>query len=84
MVVFRVQSYLLLVIQKFHCFYSRCTCVAWVPEREGTFVVGHADGNIYVYEKVNYRFLNCYLSSTIFEMKIKHVLPFCLEQGCHC
>ncbi|CAD5195883.1 unnamed protein product [Musa acuminata subsp. malaccensis] len=36
---------------KFHCFYSRCTCVAWVPEREGTFVVGHADGNIYVYEK---------------------------------
>ncbi|XP_064945795.1 probable catabolite repression protein creC isoform X4 [Musa acuminata AAA Group] len=32
---------------------SRCTCVAWVPEREGTFVVGHADGNIYVYEKSN-------------------------------
>ncbi|KAJ8510158.1 hypothetical protein OPV22_000592 [Ensete ventricosum] len=30
---------------------SRCTCVAWVTEREGTFVVGHADGNIYVYEK---------------------------------
>ncbi|URD78628.1 WD repeat-containing protein 20-like [Musa troglodytarum] len=30
---------------------SRCTCVAWVPKREGTFVIGHADGNIYVYEK---------------------------------
>ncbi|WOL00914.1 putative catabolite repression protein [Canna indica] len=30
---------------------SRCTCMAWVPEREGTFAVGHADGNIYVYEK---------------------------------
>ncbi|THU55672.1 hypothetical protein C4D60_Mb11t09030 [Musa balbisiana] len=40
-----------IVIQKFHCFYSRCICVAWVPEHEGTFVVGHADGNIYVYEK---------------------------------
>ncbi|XP_042385242.1 probable catabolite repression protein creC isoform X1 [Zingiber officinale] len=30
---------------------SRCICVAWVPGRIGTFVVGHADGNIYVYEK---------------------------------
>lgn len=30
---------------------SRCTCMAWVPGHAGTFVVGHADGNIYVYEK---------------------------------
>ncbi|WOL02339.1 WD repeat-containing protein 20 isoform X1 [Canna indica] len=30
---------------------SRCTCTAWVPEGDGTFVVGHADGNVYVYEK---------------------------------
>ncbi|CAL9138709.1 unnamed protein product [Musa acuminata var. zebrina] len=30
---------------------SKCTCIAWVPESEGTFVVGHADGNIYIYEK---------------------------------
>ncbi|XP_020111897.1 WD repeat-containing protein 20 homolog isoform X1 [Ananas comosus] len=30
---------------------SRCTCLAWVPERDGTFVAGHADGNLYVYEK---------------------------------
>ncbi|XP_074583268.1 putative catabolite repression protein creC [Curcuma longa] len=30
---------------------SRCTCMAWVPGHIGTFVVGHADGNIYVYEK---------------------------------
>ncbi|XP_073013072.1 uncharacterized protein [Typha latifolia] len=30
---------------------SRCTCLAWVPEGNGTFVVGHADGNLYVYEK---------------------------------
>nr|XP_019703572.1 WD repeat-containing protein 20-like [Elaeis guineensis] len=30
---------------------SRCTCVAWVPEGDGAFVVGHADGNLYVYEK---------------------------------
>ncbi|XP_042462005.1 probable catabolite repression protein creC [Zingiber officinale] len=30
---------------------SKCTCIAWVPEGDGTFVVGHADGNVYVYEK---------------------------------
>ncbi|KAG6502944.1 hypothetical protein ZIOFF_035233 [Zingiber officinale] len=24
---------------------SRCTCIAWVPEGDGTFVVGYADGN---------------------------------------
>ncbi|KAL2509347.1 Transducin/WD40 repeat-like superfamily protein [Forsythia ovata] len=30
---------------------SRCTCIAWVPNGDGTFVVAHADGNMYVYEK---------------------------------
>ncbi|KAJ3671681.1 hypothetical protein LUZ60_007760 [Juncus effusus] len=30
---------------------SRCTCVAWVPDSDGTFIVGHADGNLYIYEK---------------------------------
>jgi len=30
---------------------SRCTSVAWVPEREGIFVVSHSDGNLYVYDK---------------------------------
>ncbi|XP_074275949.1 putative catabolite repression protein creC isoform X2 [Silene latifolia] len=30
---------------------SRCTSVAWVPKGDGTFVVAHADGNVYVYEK---------------------------------
>ncbi|PIA38561.1 hypothetical protein AQUCO_02700048v1 [Aquilegia coerulea] len=30
---------------------SRCTSIAWVPEGDGTFVVAHADGNLYVYEK---------------------------------
>ncbi|XP_077233779.1 uncharacterized protein LOC143876055 [Tasmannia lanceolata] len=30
---------------------SRCTSIAWVPEGDGAFVVGHADGNLYVYEK---------------------------------
>uniref|UniRef100_A0A1D1XUU1 WD repeat-containing protein 20 n=1 Tax=Anthurium amnicola TaxID=1678845 RepID=A0A1D1XUU1_9ARAE len=30
---------------------SRCTCVSWVPEGDGAFVVAHADGNLYVYEK---------------------------------
>ncbi|KAI7992812.1 WD repeat-containing protein 20 [Camellia lanceoleosa] len=30
---------------------SRCTSVAWIPGRDGAFVVAHADGNLYVYEK---------------------------------
>lgn len=30
---------------------SRCTGVAWVPGGDGAFVVAHADGNLYVYEK---------------------------------
>ncbi|KAF5471794.1 hypothetical protein F2P56_008562 [Juglans regia] len=30
---------------------SRCTSVAWVPGGDGSFVVAHADGNLYVYEK---------------------------------
>ncbi|XP_023521248.1 dystrophia myotonica WD repeat-containing protein-like isoform X2 [Cucurbita pepo subsp. pepo] len=30
---------------------SRCTSVAWIPESDAAFVVAHADGNLYVYEK---------------------------------
>ncbi|KAL7173641.1 hypothetical protein ACSBR2_032990 [Camellia fascicularis] len=30
---------------------SRCTSITWIPGREGAFVVAHADGNLYVYEK---------------------------------
>jgi len=30
---------------------SRCTCISWVPGGDGAFVVAHADGNLYVYEK---------------------------------
>ncbi|CAN8284939.1 unnamed protein product [Cochlearia groenlandica] len=30
---------------------SRCTSIAWVPKGDGSFVVAHADGNLYVYEK---------------------------------
>ncbi|KAA8518760.1 hypothetical protein F0562_016466 [Nyssa sinensis] len=30
---------------------SRCTGIAWVPNGDGAFVVAHADGNLYVYEK---------------------------------
>ncbi|KAH7867081.1 hypothetical protein Vadar_028648 [Vaccinium darrowii] len=30
---------------------SRCTSIAWVPNGDGAFVVAHADGNFYVYEK---------------------------------
>ncbi|XP_051152431.1 uncharacterized protein LOC127266284 [Andrographis paniculata] len=30
---------------------SRCTCIAWIPSGDGTFIVAHADGNMYVYDK---------------------------------
>ncbi|KAJ9181594.1 hypothetical protein P3X46_009709 [Hevea brasiliensis] len=30
---------------------SRCMSIAWVPGGDGAFVVAHADGNVYVYEK---------------------------------
>ncbi|KAJ6913814.1 hypothetical protein NC651_016149 [Populus alba x Populus x berolinensis] len=30
---------------------SRCMSIAWVPGGDGAFVVAHADGNLYVYEK---------------------------------
>ncbi|XP_059646890.1 uncharacterized protein LOC132293425 isoform X2 [Cornus florida] len=30
---------------------SRCTSIAWVPNGDGAFVIAHADGNLYVYEK---------------------------------
>ncbi|KAL0725687.1 hypothetical protein Bca4012_040286 [Brassica carinata] len=30
---------------------SRCTSIAWVPGGDGAFVVAHADGNLYLYEK---------------------------------
>ncbi|XP_011077351.1 dystrophia myotonica WD repeat-containing protein [Sesamum indicum] len=30
---------------------SRCTCIAWIPNGDGSFIVAHADGNMYVYEK---------------------------------
>ncbi|CAL9246530.1 unnamed protein product [Arabidopsis halleri] len=30
---------------------SRCTSISWVPGGDGAFVVAHADGNLYVYEK---------------------------------
>ncbi|KAI3857336.1 hypothetical protein MKX03_028996 [Papaver bracteatum] len=30
---------------------SRCTSIAWVPGGDGTFVVAHADGNLYIYDK---------------------------------
>ncbi|CAI0472362.1 unnamed protein product [Linum tenue] len=32
-------------------YHSRCTSIAWVPGGDGAFVVAHADGNLYVYEK---------------------------------
>ena len=34
-------------------FNSRCTCIAWVPGGDGSFVVSHTDGNLYVYEKAS-------------------------------
>ncbi|XP_042388209.1 probable catabolite repression protein creC isoform X3 [Zingiber officinale] len=38
---------------------NRCTCIAWVPEGDGTFVVGYADGNVYVYEKCKDGTVDC-------------------------
>ena len=38
---------------------SRCTSIAWVPGSDGTFVVAHADGNLYVYEKASLNFIQC-------------------------
>ncbi|KAI3474656.1 hypothetical protein Pfo_029841 [Paulownia fortunei] len=31
----------------------RCTCIAWIPNGDGSFVVAHADGNMYIYEKAS-------------------------------
>ena len=31
--------------------------IAWVPQGDGLFVVAHADGNIYIYDKVKIFFL---------------------------
>lgn len=33
--------------------YSRCTAVSHVPNVEGLFVAAHADGNVFVYDKVS-------------------------------
>ncbi|XP_051113848.1 uncharacterized protein LOC127239646 [Andrographis paniculata] len=30
---------------------SCCTCIKWIPNADGSFVVAHADGNMYVYDK---------------------------------
>ncbi|KAG5055544.1 hypothetical protein JHK85_008054 [Glycine max] len=35
-----------LIIQSIVMFY-RCTCIAWVPGGDGSFVVSHTDGNLY-------------------------------------
>ncbi|THG18590.1 hypothetical protein TEA_019144 [Camellia sinensis var. sinensis] len=35
---------------------DRCTSITWIPGREGAFVVAHADGNLYVYEKASLNF----------------------------
>ncbi|GAB4856714.1 hypothetical protein Ancab_014629 [Ancistrocladus abbreviatus] len=37
---------------------SRCSSIAWVPKGDGSFAVAHADGNLYVYEKVCLIFSN--------------------------
>lgn len=42
------------------CFHSRCTSVAWVPGGDGAFVVAHADGNLYVYEKASLKYQEKY------------------------
>ncbi|KAG5582578.1 hypothetical protein H5410_053205 [Solanum commersonii] len=32
---------------------GRCTSITWVPNSDGAFVVAHADGNFYVYDKAS-------------------------------
>lgn len=63
----------------FFVFCSRCTFVSWVPEGDGTFVVGHADGNLYVYEKVDPG-LNIQFNLVVFDFKfyLKLKLTFVL------
>lgn len=56
---------------KFVAYNSRCTSIAWVPGGDGSFVVAHADGNLYVYEKASADFrkkflhLNFYLPNFV-------------------
>ncbi|KVI00203.1 WD40 repeat-containing protein [Cynara cardunculus var. scolymus] len=42
---------------------SRCTCIAWIPERDGAFVAAHADGNLYIYEKAS---LNLIINASLY------------------
>ncbi|CAG7865419.1 unnamed protein product [Brassica rapa] len=41
---------------------DRCTSIAWVPGGDGAFVVAHADGNLYVYEKASSDFRKLFLT----------------------
>ena len=44
---------------------SRCTAVSHVPNVEGLFVAAHADGNLYVYDKVSFLpFSSCFLGNS--------------------
>ncbi|KAJ0028354.1 hypothetical protein Pint_35604 [Pistacia integerrima] len=43
---------------------SRCTSIAWVPGGDGAFVVAHADGNLYVYEKASLKYEEKYFILT--------------------
>ncbi|KAK7851637.1 putative catabolite repression protein crec [Quercus suber] len=54
---------------KFMLYIGRCTSVAWVPKADGAFVVAHADGNLYVYEKASLNFIQCAYSWPAFTSK---------------
>ncbi|KAJ0089111.1 hypothetical protein Patl1_32077 [Pistacia atlantica] len=43
---------------------GRCTSIAWVPGGDGAFVVAHADGNLYVYEKASLKYEEKYFILT--------------------
>lgn len=61
---------------------SRCTSVAWIPGRDGAFVVAHADGNVYVYEKASLRlsiFVGRYWPSSALAFMPSSALAFILH-----
>lgn len=62
---------------------SRCTSIAWVPNSDGTFVVAHADGNFYVYDKVNIESKQCVANfeCSYFQLQLDQYASFVVSQS---
>ncbi|CAK7343014.1 unnamed protein product [Dovyalis caffra] len=50
-IILNIQDTLRKYLDRGHTVVDRCMSIAWVPGGDGAFVVAHADGNLYVYEK---------------------------------